>query len=53
MHEGTRRAVGNGGAQGVRHGRDTARVLLGGLAVLAGLVVIGGGIVLFLTTLIR
>ena len=52
MHEGTQRAMTNGGAHGVGRGRNTARRLLGGLAVLAGLVVIGGGIILFLTTLI-
>lgn len=52
MHEGTQGAVTNGGAQEGRRGRDTARILLGGLAVLAGLVVIGGGIALFLTALI-
>jgi hypothetical protein len=41
----------NGGVGDDGHPRYIARVILGGAAVLAGIVVVGGGIALFLTAL--
>jgi hypothetical protein len=46
-------APGTSRAHGARRGRDMVRTLVSILAILAGLVVVGGGIALFLSALIR
>jgi hypothetical protein len=47
--DGTSRALPNSGDG--RRAKDVLRLLISGIAVLAGLVVVGGGIALFLSTL--
>lgn len=54
MHEGTQgMAPGTGRAHNARRGRELVRMLVTALAILVGLVVVGGGIALFLSALIR
>lgn len=52
MRDGTSGALtNNGGVGGDGHPRNIARIILGGAAIVAGIVVVGGGIALFLTAL--
>jgi hypothetical protein len=46
-------APGTTHAHGGRRARDLARTLVSGLAILVGLVIVGGGIALFMSALIR
>lgn len=54
MHEGAGKALTNSGGVGDnRRTKDVLRLAISGIVVLAGLVVVGGGIALFLTALMH